>query len=214
MRDGVSRLMPIILVGVIVIFAIVALISLGRVMFAGKRDVPSASVTSTSNSTPKSNQTKNEPLVNSAELTSLLANRSVRMTVRGPIVADENYRTYTITISPDSRSMTTYHGYKLEQIDSKQLTNTSKAYGELVYALDRANLMIGDELTGDANDTRGICATGSLYEFELLTDDKTTKRLWTSSCTGSPGSLKANLNQVMNLFTVQIPDYATMLRMR
>ena len=36
--------------------------------------------------------------------------------------------------------------------------------------------MTGDELSGDANETRGICATGNLYEFEMLLGDKVVKR--------------------------------------
>jgi hypothetical protein len=66
--------------------------------------------------------------------------------------------------------------------------------------------MRGDELTGDKNDTRGICATGLVYEFEVTDADSTVKRLWTSTCKGSPGSLKASVTQVKNLFLSQIPD--------
>jgi hypothetical protein len=62
------------------------------------------------------------------------------------------------------------------------------------------------ELDGDKNDTRGICATGRVYEFEVLQGSSVVKRLWTSSCRGSQGSLKANVTQVQKLFTDQIPD--------
>lgn len=208
MKSGASRFIPMALVGVIAVLLVVVFVWLGRLVFGAKDSTPPKAVESTSQTAKKPDV---KPESNTPELTSLLANRAVRITVRGPIVADENYRSYTITVSPGARNMTTYKGYKLEQIDSEQLQNTSKAYGELVFALDRAHLMVGDELTSDANDTRGICATGSLYEFELLEDGKTTKRLWTSTCKGSPGSLKANLNQVMNLFTNQIPDYSKQL---
>lgn len=190
------------LVGIIAILVIVVFVSLGRAIFSAKPTSVADTPVTTTSTTPAATA---DP-----KLTSTLADRSVRMTVRGQIVADENYRSYSVTISPDSRIMTTYHGYRGVVIDTETLDNTSKAYGELVYALDRANLMTGDELTGDANETRGICATGNLYEFEMLKADKVVKKLWTSSCSGSVGSLKANLGQVMALFQKQIPDFSSM----
>lgn len=134
------------------------------------------------------------------------------MSVRGPLVADENFRSYTITISPDSRNMTTASGYGREEVDSEQLRNTSQAYTQFVHALSRANLMEGTPLSEDANDTRGVCATGYLYEFEVMQGDNTVQKLWTTTCAGSRGSLRANLTQVTRLFQVQIPQYAELVR--
>lgn len=153
------------------------------------------------------------PVVNTGKqaLTSTLANRSVRMTVRGPIVARENFHTYAITISPDARNMTTYKGYLGDEVDNDQLQNDTQAYTQFVYALARANLMEGASLKGDANDTRGICATGYLYEFEVRQGDNPVQKLWTTTCGGSPGSLEANLNQITSLFRLQIPDYSKLL---
>lgn len=202
MIDGVRRFTPLALVGIIAILVIVVFVSLGRAIFSAKPTSVADAPAATASTTPAATA---DP-----KLTSTLADRSVRMTVRGQIVADENYRSYSVTISPDSRIMATYHGYRGEVIDTETLDNTSKAYGEFVYALDRANLMTGDELTGDANETRGICATGNLYEFEMLKGDKVVKKLWASSCSGSVGSLKANLGQVMTLFQKQIPDFSAM----
>jgi hypothetical protein len=97
-------------------------------------------------------------------------------------------------------------------IDSKQYANNQKAYEEFVYSLDKANMMKGDELKDDKNDTRGICATGSVYEFEVMTDNSTVKRLWTSTCKGSSGSFKASVSQVQSLFLKQIPDSTQLLK--
>jgi hypothetical protein len=134
------------------------------------------------------------------------------MNVRGPLVADETYHTYTITMSPMLRDMITYQGYSGNVVANDQLANSGNAYEQLVYALSRAKLMDGVPLTGNANDERGVCATGTLYEFEVLQGTTTIQKLWTSTCIGSPGSLKANLTQVTNLFDVQIPDFAAQLQ--
>lgn len=186
-------MIPIIIVIIVIALAIWAMVSLGRAMFGGD-----SSTTSTT-----------EPVNNGkAALTQTTADRSVRMTVRGPIVASENFNSYTITVTPSSRTMTTYVGYVGQQINTEQLSNDTQAYTQFVSALSRANLMEGTPFTGDADNTSGICATGNVYQFEVLQGDNTVQDLWTSTCKGSPGSLKASLAQVVSLFRAQIPSYA------
>lgn len=194
-RSGIQRLVPIILVLIIVILAVAALVSLGRTLFGG-----------TSSPAPT-------PLTNSGKqaLTNTFADRSVLMSVRGPIVAREDFHSYTVTVSPDARNMTTYEGYLGEKVDNDQIQNDTQAYTQFVYALDRANLMEGSELKGEENNTKGICATGYLYEFEVRQGDNTIKKLWTTTCSGSRGSLAANLDQVVRLFRLQIPDFSKLL---
>lgn len=190
-RSGLQRVIPIIVVLIVIIIAVWALISVGRVIFGGGSDT----------STPA-------PVNNGKQaLTQTTADRSVRMTVRGPIVANENFHSYAITIAPDSRNMTTYVGYLGTQVNTEQLDNNAQAYTQFVNALARANLMEGLPLTGDANNTDGICATGMLYEFEVMQASNSIQRLWTTTCKGSPGSLQANLAQVTGLFRVQMPSY-------
>ena len=48
------------------------------------------------------------------------ATNSVRWTVRGPIVADETFRSYQIEISPNKRTYTVYQGYLDKQLDRKE----------------------------------------------------------------------------------------------
>lgn len=190
-RSGLQRVIPIILILIIVVVAVAALISLGRAMFSGGGGQQS-------------------PLpVNSGKqaLTNTTADRSVRMTVRGPIVAQENFHSYTITIAPSKRNMTTYTGYIGQQVDNEALDNNVQAYTQFVNALSRAKLMDGTPLSGDANSTQGVCATGLLYEFEVLQGDNSVQKLWTATCKGSAGSLDANLGQVTSLFQRQIPDF-------
>jgi hypothetical protein len=138
-------------------------------------------------------------------LISTSADRAVRLTVRGPIVADEDFRTYAIQITPNERVLTLSKGYLNQQFDNITLGNNIPAYEQFVYALNRAGMMSGSQLTGDNNDTRGICATGKLYEFEVLKADKTVKMLWTTTCSGASGSETASASVLRELFTDQIP---------
>lgn len=188
-KSSSSRVVPIVLVLIVVAIAIAALVSVGRAVFGG-------------------NDTQNTETVDLGveSLLNTSPDRSVRMTVRGPLVADESFRSYQIAIDSSSRRLTTYSGYLDRTLETVQLGNNTKAYEELAHALNRAGLMKGTELEGEKNDTRGICATGRVYEFEVLQGNSVIKRLWTSSCKGSQGSLKASVKQIDTLFTGQIPD--------
>jgi hypothetical protein len=193
-KSSSSRVVPIVLILIVVAIAIAVLVSVGRAIFGGNSGQDTSKV-----------DLGSESLLNTA------VDRSTRMTVRGPLVADERFRSYQIAIDSSSRRLTTYSGYLDQTIESIQLGNNTRAYEELVYALSRANLMKGTELEGDKDDTRGICATGQVYEFEVLQGNSVIKRLWTSTCEGSPGSLEASVTQVQKLFTDQIPDAQTTL---
>lgn len=189
-RYNKSRTFPIALVLIIVAVAIAALISVTRaIFFSGD------------------NQSTTQTDVSQEALISTAADREVRMTVRGAIVANEDFHSYLIAITPSSRVLSAYTGYMDKNVDQQVgLGNNIPAYEELVYALSRANLVKGTELTGDQNDTRGICATGLLYRFEILKNNRPVKNLWTSTCKGSSGSLDASVDQLKALFIAQIPD--------
>lgn len=188
-RYSGSRTTPFILVIIIVAVVVVAIVSLAKTIFVNKDD-QSVPVTD----------------VSREALLSTTAERKVRMTVRGAIVADEVFASYRIEITPSSRSLTTYNSYLERPVDAISFGNNVAAYDEFVHALDKADLAKGEQLEEDKDDTRGICATGRLYEFEIINGDNVIKRLWTSTCKGSPGSLDASVEQLSNLFIEQIPD--------
>jgi len=193
-RGNGARVFPIIIILIVVAIAIAALVSVGRSIFGG-------------------GDTADQPIdVSRQALLSTDVNHSVRMTVRGPLVADESFRSYRVVISPSDRTLSTYSGYLEQPIDTKQLGNNVKSYDEFVHALEKANMVEGDAFQGEADDTRGICAKGNLYEFEVLSGGSTVKRLWTSTCRGSAGSLRANANQLQDLFLKQIPDNKDILK--
>lgn len=183
-----TRILPIALIVIISVIAVAALVSLARVIFFSGA------------STPAVVDVSRDALLNTS------AERSVTMTVRGPIVADEEFHSYKISISPNNRNLTTYGGYLANAVDHVNLGNSVASYEQFVYALDKANLAKGVELEGDKNDVRGICATGRVYEFVIANKDQSVKTLWTSTCKGSTGSLNASVNQLTELFTDQIPN--------
>lgn len=157
----------------------------------------------------------NKPIVqvdsSNASLLDTTAASKVRMTIRGPIVGNEEFRSYQVTVAPGSREFKRYSGYIKMPIADKSYSNNVTAYDEFVHALSKANLAKGVPLIGDANDTRGVCATGQVHEFEIFNDGKVVKQLWTSSCKGSAGSLAADVEQLRELFLAQVPDATAIL---
>lgn len=188
-RYSKNRILPTVLAIVVIIIAIAGLVGLARLLFAG-------------------GGSSKQPVVDVARTALLTTNpgSSVTMNVRGPIVADENFRSFQISVSPDSRDVKTFTGYLDQIIDQETLSNNVAAYTEFVHALDKAKLTTGKQYEGEANDIRGICATGRVTQFIVKKDGEPVQTLWTSTCSGSKGSLRASTEQLSNLFIRQIPS--------
>lgn len=187
-----SRILPTILTLVVIIIAIAGLVALARFLFF-------------SGSTKSTTEVSQADVNRSALLTSTPGS-SVTMSVRGPIVADENFNSYQISVSPASRQIKTFKGYLDTVVDQRDLANNVAAYEQFVHALDKANLPLGTQLPDEKNDVRGVCATGRVFEYTIYKENKPVQMLWTSTCGGSKGSLKASVEQVSQLFVNQIPD--------
>lgn len=201
MKEKLIRLAPILLIIAIAIFSIALIVSLGRMMFGGEEN---------SQNQETSQEIKDESV---SQLLSNEEGRSVKMTVRGPITAREDSKYYTVEISKDKRAIATYKGYQFtDVIDSISLENDAKAYEEFTHALNKANMMKGKEFVGEADDLRGVCATGHIHDFAILKDGEVKKHLWTSTCEGSKGSLSANKDQLQNLFISQIPNNSQIVK--
>ncbi|HWT39669.1 MAG TPA: hypothetical protein VN081_00070 [Dongiaceae bacterium] len=185
-----SRLLPTILTLIVIIIAIAGLVTLIRLVFFS------------------GSSSNDQSQVNTAQAALLTTDpsSSVSMTVRGPIVADENFHSYQIVVSPNSRSIKTFNGYLDTVVSQQDLSNNTAAYDQFVHALDKANLAAGKPLQGDKDNTSGVCATGRVYEFTITKDSQPLETLWTSTCNGSPGSLRASVTQVSQLFINQIPN--------
>ena len=191
-RGSGPRVLPLIIAIIVIALVIAALVTVGRMLFSGggdtdpKKDAPGTSLQDTT-----------------LERT---ADRSVRWTVRGPIVADEKYRSYQITVSPNSRMYVTYSGYLEQVISTKSYDNNAKAYEEFVYALDKA--AIGKTRNDPTAEFRGVCATqGVAYMYETLKNNDADNSVWSSTCKDSPGTMGADPLKIQALFVNQIPDF-------
>lgn len=191
MKRGLSRFIPIIFLIVVFILIIAAGVSVVR-LFNGGDNGPTQEVVK--------EEARRFGLLNTN------ADRSVLMRLRGNIVGDEDFRTYTVQVSPGNRQFTRYQGYLEKPLVDKTYSNNVEAYDQFVNALAAANFATGTSLTGADNDTRGLCATGVLYEFEIRSGNNVEKQFWTTTCKGSKGSLKANADQLRALFLKQVSE--------
>lgn len=190
-KSNTLRIFPLILIVIVIIALVAGMITVGRYLFGSESGAP----------------TEEGSVTAQDELLTLNTSRSVRLTIRGPIVADEEFETQRIAVSPISRQYKVYSGYIESIKKDKSYDNNMKAYEEFVYALDKAALTKpGANEPDEAEDVRGICATGKVYEYEILNAGEPVRRYWTSTCDGSPGTFGASVEQVNNLFVGQIPD--------
>lgn len=188
-RSNSARVVPIVILAVVTIALILGLVTVGRYIFGG----------STKTTTDDTEQTRDQLLTVSVD-------RAMVMTIRGPIVGDENFLTEEVNVSSSSRTHTLYNGYKDRVQDQTALSNNTAAYEQFIYALDKADITAPGKYTAsEASDLRGICATGRVYEFSLYDGSARLQWYWTSTCKGSPGTLGASVDQITNLFTEQMP---------
>ena len=143
-RGSGPRVLPIIIVIIVVALVVAALVTVGRMLFSGGGS---------------SDNTDNTTVSLQDAVLDKSSDRAVRWTVRGPIVADEKFRSYQITVTPTSRTFVTYSGYLDQVNDTKKYDNNARAYEEFVFALDKAS--IGKTRKSSDEEFRGVCATCS-----------------------------------------------------
>lgn len=152
-----------------------------------------------------------ESVDNEARITDIFDGRSVRMTVEGPIVANEIRESYRITVGVNTRNIEAYKGYDFELVGSRQFSNNRAAYTDFVYALSRAGFNDKRRVSQSAADERGVCPKGKTYSFELLDDGRLLSRSWTTTCSDSRGTLDANGKILKDLFDRQIANRSQVL---
>lgn len=129
----------------------------------------------------------------------------VRMTVSGPIVANEEHRETRITVGRDAVTIDSIIGYQGDVVDTETSGNTRESYFSFLRAIDRAGFTKGNT-DENLRDERGYCALGKRYIFELIDSGRTVQRFWATSCKGTK-TYEGNLGTTTTLFSRQAPDY-------
>jgi hypothetical protein len=130
----------------------------------------------------------------------------VRLTIEGPVNADELHRANVITVASDSRALDVYKTYSDQNALSQSYGNNPSAYTDFMQALNDAGFTKERKPTSQ-HDEKGACPSGQRYIYELISNDRVTMRLWSSSCNDKRETFGGNESVVRMLFESQIPDY-------
>ncbi len=130
-----------------------------------------------------------------------------RLTIDGPINADQNHQSVQITVGNDDTTYQQFQGYQGTVVNQQNFVNNQAAYSNFLFALGHAGYLLGDNSKLLANE-KGYCALGNRYVFELIEGGDTIQRYWATSCgNGSPRTYKGNLSLTLTLFQRQVPNY-------
>ena len=133
-------------------------------------------------------------------------NAIVTMTVDGPVTSEQQHVAYRISVGRSEARIETLKGYGYEVTDTKSYTNNQESFYAFLRALDLAGFTKGDEdVSEQARDERGVCATGRRFVFELTSGTSEIQRYWSTTCRKF-GTFKGSATAVRQLFSRQIPD--------
>lgn len=132
----------------------------------------------------------------------------VRLTIDGPINADQDHRQARITVSSSDVTFDRIQGYDGNVINTKSYANTDNAYAVFLLALAHAGFTNGNN-DPQLSDERGYCPLGDRYIFELIQDNKDLERYWATNC-GSPKTYLGSLSLTLSLFEAQVPNYSAL----
>ena len=133
-------------------------------------------------------------------------NAVVRMTIDGPINADQNHQAVTITVGQDDTTYEQIQGFQGTVVNQQSFANNQNSYSNFLYALGHAGFTRGDNSKALANE-KGYCPLGNRYVFELINEGKTIQRYWTTNCGGNPKTYRGNARLTTTLFEAQVPGY-------
>jgi hypothetical protein len=127
----------------------------------------------------------------------------MRLTVSGPIVGDQQFQSYQITVGRDQTTIETRQGYEGNALDSRAYSNNEEGYTNFLRALDFAGFAKGDEESPN-KDERGTCAKGHRFIMQIKNGESDIQRYWSTDC-GKEGNFKGDSQEVRQLFIAQIP---------
>jgi hypothetical protein len=131
-----------------------------------------------------------------------------RLTIDGPIVANQNYAAIRVTVGRDDVTFEQIQGYQGSVVNQQTYANNSDAYGNFLVALERAGFTSGNN-SPSLKDERGYCPLGDRYTLEFIQEDKELEHYWATSC-GKPKTYLGALGLTLTLFKAQVPDYAAL----
>lgn len=156
----------------------------------------------TDDEAPKTQQQKSVNLIDAGK-----SGKSVRYTISGAILGEEQHREIRITIDPNTRRADIIQGYNGQVIKTSQVSNNKAAYDAFIAALNGAGFTSQINPQGRGTESQ-TCTLGQRYSYEVAPGTSDAFRTWSNSCARKEGTFQGNRDQVQRLFQGQIPDYS------
>jgi hypothetical protein len=131
-----------------------------------------------------------------------------RLTIDGPVNADQNHQIVQITVGKDLVTYQQIQGYQGHAVNTLTFANNENAYANFLLALARAGFTNGSN-DPSLQDERGYCPLGDRYIFQFTQDGTDIERYWATNC-GNPKTYLGNLNLTLDLFQAQVPNYSVL----
>lgn len=129
----------------------------------------------------------------------------MRLRINGPVDAEQTHRHLTLTVGRNQNTFQLFQGYGDNEIKAQSYPNSEEGYRTFLRALQLQGYLKGNDDPKKA-DYEGVCPTGRIFIFEIITGSATVQRFWTSSCGG--GTFGGNTALIRQLFRAQIPDFS------
>jgi hypothetical protein len=133
----------------------------------------------------------------------------MRLTVEGQVNVDQDHRLAKVIIGRSQNTMQLVQGYQNKVIKTREYASNEAAYTTFLRALDLQGYTRGND-DPRLEDSRGVCPTGTVYTFEIITGSSIVQSYWTTSCGG--GTFEGNSAVIRRLFRVEIPEYFQVIR--
>jgi hypothetical protein len=135
---------------------------------------------------------------------------TVRYTIEGQLVGEDERRAVRITISSGIRKVEVLRGYNESVVKTQTFSNTSAGFEEFLKALEVAGF--SRKRTYEPEDERGVCPLGRRYIYEFEKSGEDPVKTWSTSCSEKQGTFGGGAVTVRKLFQNQIPDYTKFVK--
>jgi len=132
-------------------------------------------------------------------------NAVTKLTIVGPINAEVNHQSLSISVEQNQVIYQEYAGYNNNVIQTITFPSNQTAYYSFLRALDIAGFNKGNSNPAAQNSV-GYCALGQRYIFQLTQNGNNIINYWSTNC-GNLGTYGGNQGLTMALFQAQVPDY-------
>lgn len=134
--------------------------------------------------------------------------KEVRFIIDGPIRDQTTHQSIRMNVGQNQSTLSVLTGYTGTVSNGQTYENNQQSYLVFLKALEKSGFNKGNEDPA-LGDERGTCPLGRRYIMEVWDGGTRLQHLWTTNCRGGGGTFEGNLNQVINLFQRQYPDYGT-----